>query len=537
MELTKNLSVKMDIIPSSKGIVTCEFEIKRSKKTVKINVDILLYCQNTTYSHMTDMITAGVQSVNTTEKDTIHSLKFTIPEFIDKGRKQSFLIISLGQGEDPYSKVYIENIKVNASPSVANAELQQQVQQQIVQQVQQQIVQQAQKPKVLCQSPADQLLASTITPNARPRTFASAPADPFTQYATQQNINRRNIQIQDVQPRQGTVPQLQQTSIQDNKTQEHFDKIVLVSTWNVKCGIALYTEDLYNEFNKLYPDLFMINPINRGMLQNNIKAKLTHLQHEFGIMPNPPPVEGKVIMTWHTIPRNMENAIRRFESALDIVAHIALCEGAREYIRTAKDVHIVSLGSKLMDNNIKKEDAKKIVGLSHINKPIGFVFGYQSPNKNYARLTNAARSTGIHLVISGSTHCSGYRSNILNNEHVTFLNRYLTDEEIDMFALASDMLLLDYADQDHYSSSSALHRTVGSSRPIICARTKHFGDIREDVDGALKFSNQEELEKCIRNALERKEELGTKALEFAKRTSREEAAKQHIRIYRKYVDI
>ena len=318
-----------------------------------------------------------------------------------------------------------------------------------------------------------------------------------------------------------------------SEIRERHDKIMFVSTWGISCGIAMYTKDLMEDLEKLYPGSFIVRVPDSS---NRLSGKLVHLQHEFGIMPKVPIVGGKVIITWHSITRNIMSTMMLFESILDVVAHIALTEGAREYIRTTKDVHIVSLGSKLMNTeNIKKEDARKSLGIDNIQKPIGFVFGFQSPNKNYARLANAARSTGIHLIISGSTHCSGYRSNLFSNEYVTFLNRHLTDEEIDMFALASDILLFDYVTQDHHSSSSALHRTVGSGRPVVCANTKHFGDIREEADGALKFNSHEELDSCIRRALERKEELGNRALEFAKRTSREEVAKRHMELYRKYV--
>lgn len=326
--------------------------------------------------------------------------------------------------------------------------------------------------------------------------------------------------------------QQQLLPIKDNKIQEHLDKIVFVSTWNTKCGIALYTEDLYNELNKLYPNLFMINPIKCGVLQKNIKAKLTHLQHEFSIIPNPPPIKGKIIMTWHTIPYNIVDTINIFESRLDIVAHIIPCEDARKYMKTSKDVYTVSLGSRLMPK-IKKEDARAILNIENIDIPIGFVFGFQSVSKNYKRLVQIAKKTNMHLIISGSIHDCGYKSNISNNENVTMLDRYLTDAEIDLYSLASDILLFDYVKQEHYSSSSALHRTIGSGRPIICADTMHFSDI----EGVPKFKNQEELKKCIKYALDNPKSLERKSFEFAKRTSRENMAKRHIEIYKKYIDI
>ncbi len=318
----------------------------------------------------------------------------------------------------------------------------------------------------------------------------------------------------------------------DDKIQGQVDKIILVSTWKIKCGIAIYTEDLYNEFNKIYPNLFMVNPFNDGVLQYNIKGKLSHLQHEFGIMKDPPPIEGKVIMTWHTIPYNIADTIKRFESQLDIVAHIIPTDAARKYMRTSKDVYTINLGSKLMPS-IRKEDARALLNIEHIDMPIGFVFGFQSVSKNYDRLIRAAKNTGIHLIISGSIHQCGYDANISNGENITVIGRYLSDSEIDLYSIASDMLLYDYIEQGHYSSSSALHRTVGSGRPVICANTMHFSDI----DGVPKFNSQDELERCIIYALGNQDSLERLSLQYAQDTSRENMAKKHIDVYRKYVDI
>lgn len=331
---------------------------------------------------------------------------------------------------------------------------------------------------------------------------------------------------------------------------EGLDKgdIIIISTWQTMCGIAIYTEDLLRELEKLdngkYKGRFTIKSV--GSLEHKIKNKdgITHLQHEFGIMPKPPKVRGKVIMTFHTIPHDIGSTLKDFESALDIVGYIVPCSGALEYMvgKTKKSLNVVSLGSRLIcDYNvgITKEDARKKLEIPENGidgMPIGFVFGFQSKNKNYERLVQVARNTGIHLLISGSVHSCGYKSDIVNGEHVTILGKHLNDEEIDLYALASDLLLFDYAEQEHYSSSASLHRTVGSGRPVICCDTKHFSHIQERFD-CLKFSTQRELEMCIWHALANKESLGRSALEFAKRTSWENVARQHIEIYGKYTNL
>lgn len=322
-----------------------------------------------------------------------------------------------------------------------------------------------------------------------------------------------------------------QSSQQDDEIQEQTDKIVLISTWGIKCGIATYTGYLLDEFNKIVPDSFIVNPINEKVLKHDIIGKLAHLQHEFGIMPKPPKTDNKVIVTWHSVLKNINDVIKQYESDLDIVAHIVHSEDASDYINSSKDVHVVGHGSMLIPE-IKKDDVRKILNID-IDIPIGFVFGFQSGDKNYVRLLDAAKNTNMHLIISGAVHEKGCMSNIPDYRNVTFLNRYLTETEVSLYALASDILLFDYVGQDHCSVSGAMHRVVGAGRPVICSNIRHFSDI----DIAKKFKDQKELEEAIKDVLEDQESLGKLSLKYAKDTSWENIAKKHIEIYREYVDI
>lgn len=537
MEITKNLPIKLNVAPLPKDIVICKFTTKGSKKAIKINIDTILYCQNPIHNHMQDVITAGVQSINTSKKDTVHSLKFQIPKFIEKDRKQSFLIISLDQGEDPYVKAYVEDIKVDISKPVTQEELSQQ-EQQNVGQSQQFANQQIKKPELSRQSLANQLLASTIIPNARPRTFPSAPVDQFTQYATKHGVNRENIQIQDVQPRHNQacspLSNVEQSSTEQQLT-ENTGKIVFLSTFDIKCGIATYTRHLTDELNKISNDSFTVDPTNKGSLNRKVDGKLIHIQHEFGIIPKLPNTNSKVIITWHTVPSSISRAIDQFESELNVVAHIVHCKDAANYMHTKRDVYVVNHGSAFIQE-ANKENARKILNINDTNMPIGFVFGFQGPNKLYGEIIHAAKSANIRIIISGSPHESAYRASILSGKNVTFLNRFLAEEEIDLYASASDILIFDYTKQDHYSCSGAMHRIIGAGKPVICPDTKHFSDV-VDKENVLKFRNVNELTHCIVTALEDSERLGKAAREYANMTSWENIAKRHMEIYGKYVNV
>lgn len=317
----------------------------------------------------------------------------------------------------------------------------------------------------------------------------------------------------------------------------HDNPIVFVSSWEVNCGIAIYTKGLVNSINKLIPECCTVHPISD---RRPISGRLVHLQNELGIMPHPPnipDVGSKVIITWHTVPLNMEERIAEYEKNLNVVAHIVASKESARCINRS-NVYSIPLGSTMFPI-IRSDHARQILGLDYIeNERIGLMFGLQSPNKNYAELIQAARNTGIHLIISGGRHDIGWKAAIPHTEHVTFLDRYLSEAEVSLYALASDILLFDYVPQPHYSSSSALHRLIAAGKPVICADIKHFSEIT-DKQNCLKFKNGYELEKCIDAALvaETNKKLGDAAREYAEETRWELIAKKHLEIYGKFVSL
>ena len=323
------------------------------------------------------------------------------------------------------------------------------------------------------------------------------------------------------------------------------NKIVLASTWGISCGIATYTKYLLDELDKIVPNLFVIDPIIDGKLKYVDRGKLIHLQHEIGIVPEPPEnIRGKLIVTWHAVSKRTDARIKEYESKYDVVAHIVHSEhmrrsldvskDARRSINKSKHVWAVPHGSTLIPE-MKKEYARMILGIN-INIPIGFVFGFQGKDKNYQRLIDAARNTGIHIIISGAQHKPGNSFNIANDKNVTFINRFIEENEVNLYAQASDILLFDYIGKSHYSVSGALHRIIGARRPVVCPDINHFGDIENGTD-CLKFKDQEELEKCIRHALENTEKFSLAAKNYAEKTSWEKIAKMHMEIYKRYTDI
>jgi glycosyltransferase involved in cell wall biosynthesis len=315
-------------------------------------------------------------------------------------------------------------------------------------------------------------------------------------------------------------------------------KILLVSTWHVKCGIATYTEYLLNSLRKVSnSDLgFDVLPVNDiSSLSQTMSAGIVHLQHEFGIFPKIPEIDGKIIVTWHSIPFSGIS----LNNNMNVDAHIVHTQEAKECLEkcTSKPVYVIKHGSFLYPN-IDKSEARKLLDLNE-NIKIGFIFGFQSRNKKYIETIEAAKDLNLHLLISGATHRSSYRvKDNLKMRKVIFLDRYLSELEVSLYALASDIFIFNYISTPFYSSSGAMHRLIGAGKPVICSDVAHFSEL-EDGKNCLKFKNKEELKACLKQVLndeELSEKLGRAALEYAEETSWDKVAREHVKLYEEIIN-
>jgi glycosyltransferase involved in cell wall biosynthesis len=322
-------------------------------------------------------------------------------------------------------------------------------------------------------------------------------------------------------------------------------KIVFLSTYGIRCGIASYSEYLIRAINYIIPESTFIHKINSRDSKYKIDGDvgLVHVQHEFGIWPyHWPSIKGecKVIATFHTVSdrEKMKDIIKGLEKHYEVVGYIVHSESARANLNTSKEIWTIPHGSMIIPETDKRE-ARRRIGLGELgnDKKIGFVFGFQSGDKHYERLMNAAHNVGIYLLISGAPREDvKIDKSIFKNRKggAFFINRFLNEEEVNLYALASDFLLFDYSAKEHYSVSGAMHRIIGSGRPIICSDIRHFGDIENEVS-CLKFKDSKGLERCIRTVLDNpneEERLGMEARKYADRTSWDNVARKHLEIYK-----
>jgi len=321
-------------------------------------------------------------------------------------------------------------------------------------------------------------------------------------------------------------------------------KIVYLSTWNIKCGIATYTSYLLNNINKLCSEeIAGVFPIVNKDNMYKIERDIVHIQHEFGIMPKRIETNSKVIITFHAVHKNPKYVMKQIENNVNVVGYIAHSKVVKDVLsaNTKKDVYLISHGSEIIkldkQYNTKASIRKALnldkLGITDEDK-CAFAFGFQSGDKNFNSIIEACKNTNIKLIISGAKHECEYTNKLIsyNKKNVIFLNKFLDDTEINMFSSACDLLIFDYVSQKHYSCSGAMHRVIGSGNPVICSRINHFNDIIENKE-CLKFNGQKELELKIKKALENFEEYSKKSLEYSNKTSWENVAKQHLDVYLK----
>ena len=321
----------------------------------------------------------------------------------------------------------------------------------------------------------------------------------------------------------------------DNLIDDSKQDVALVSTWGIQCGIATYTKYLYDAIKKVDAQFPLgIHPISEGI--DDVRGRIVHYQHEYGIIPKVPRSRSKVIITFHSVPQDIGSTLAAYEKQLNVVAYVAHFQESKDIISagTEKDVWLIPHGSKIIpgaNDPAVKEYFRKLIDIPEL--PCAFMFGFQSDNKNYAMVTQACEKAGIKLIISGAVNDHvNYKGNIGCGRDNIVLGRFLSETEVDLYALASDILLFQTNPLEHYSCSGALHRVIGAGRPVICNRVNHYSDLIEGHD-CLKFDGEEELVQKILE-VEQKEELGRKALEYAEKTSWEIVAKKHMEMYQKY---
>jgi len=332
--------------------------------------------------------------------------------------------------------------------------------------------------------------------------------------------------------------------------------ITFVSTWGIDCGIATYTSFL----SKALLSKNLQFQICRNISEINYPTVI-HTQQEFGIFPKADMIvnssSNPKVITWHTVfkePRRIalaESTVAEYAEKVDAAydCHIVHNSLAKTWLMQfcSKPIYVIPHGSVTWPA-IGKKNARNKLGLT-LDDQILFAFGFSADSKGFTELCQTFRRLKqtfprLALIISGAIHAiakeeSGRclaRVKASQSEGITVLGRYLTEDEINLYAEAADILVFNYYGGEGVASASgAVHRVLASGNPIVCSEDSRTLEFQDGVH-CLKYpmgdlaSLESELEVLLTEH-DLAEELGKNAALLAQATSWEVTALRHMQVY------
>ena len=280
-------------------------------------------------------------------------------------------------------------------------------------------------------------------------------------------------------------------------------------------------------------------------------------QHEFGIFPYVDELVGErfksnyKVVTWHTVVREPVGEMLRHYHTLDRYydAHIVHNYLAKKYLSayTNKPIYVIPHGSLLFDP-LPRDKAREMLSLPK-NRKIVFSFGFMAESKGFEEIAEVARRMKDTLfIISGAIHDLLVEHGLqlseklrkIKPDNVIVLGKYLSEEEINRYASASDVLLFNYKTPSFVSSASgAMHRVIAAGKPVVCTYDNRLIELEDGVH-ALKYrqGDVEAMINCLNLVFEDRglaSTLGENARRLAEKTSWRKVAKMHFDVYGKIV--
>ena len=302
-------------------------------------------------------------------------------------------------------------------------------------------------------------------------------------------------------------------------------------------------------------------------------SDIVHIQHEFAIF-NPDnrflslleelKKKTKIVLTLHTIHTNksndwniedisMEQYNLRMSQLVDaiIVHQVSMKEELIRQNVTEKLIHIIPHGTEIL-KRVNKTEAMKKLGLPENGKII-LSFGFFGKYKNKELIIKALPEV-LKKVPNAYIFFSGYirdwvqedfESRKLYEEkakelgvrdHVVFAKKYVLDNELYLVFNSSDTVVFPYF-QTWYSGSGGLHLAIGSFKPIVVSQIPKFEEVGRYISDSLVFNHNDssKLAKILIKLLvdnNFRESITNKVKSYALKTSWEEIAKTHIRLYK-----
>lgn len=374
--------------------------------------------------------------------------------------------------------------------------------------------------------------------------------------------------------------------------------IINIGTYPPKqCGIATFSNDLRNSllthdnavaavavsddsFDYHYPSEVVFN-IKQNYKQDYMKAAafinasssidLVILQHEYGIyggrdgeyvLELAKLMHKPFVLITHTVlpqPSKRQKQILH-ELCLRATGIVCMTEGSRDllinlYEAPSELLRVIAHGVPDFQKN-PPEELKKKYGFE--GRKIISTFGLIGPGKGLelgirAVAELAGKYPDLNYLILGQTHPmlqryegEKYRLMLLNlvdklelNNHVGFVNKYLSTEELGDYLYMTDIYLSPYPNRDQ-AVSGTLAFAIGCGRPIVSTAYAYAKEVLRDGRGLLSREPDPEsiahLLECILTNQELTEYLQHKAYELGKTWTWNNIGKEYTGFFRQILN-
>ncbi|HID42427.1 MAG TPA: glycosyltransferase [Archaeoglobaceae archaeon] len=363
-------------------------------------------------------------------------------------------------------------------------------------------------------------------------------------------------------------------------------RIALVSTYGVKCGIATYTEHLAREITgdndvvifaedcinngqqNFNTDLKFVRCFNRNSKDTrliealrNFKPDVVHIQHEYGIFKDLTDLlekvrhnfRGRTVMTLHTV--NVANGFDLHNCSDYFIVHKELAKTHLEMTEKVKPefLRMIPHGTLIVPHK-PAEFARKKLGLP-VDSKIVLSHAFFERRKNIDKIIKAVSDlkseTPIYYIHIGDIHphisekngeiyyreCLRLIKELDIERHVRFLRSFVPDEELFYYLNACDVIVtLENENYPKISASGIMHTVAG--KPVIASNVTNFTEFPDNSFYKIDI-NVESLKDAIREILsnpELSEELVRNLLQYARETSWDKVAKEHLKLYTKCIE-
>lgn len=302
---------------------------------------------------------------------------------------------------------------------------------------------------------------------------------------------------------------------------------------------------------------------------NDSQIDFVNVQHEYGIFGGRhgeyllaflKGVHKPVVTTMHTVlpdppphVREVTNEIIAHSKAVVVMAQAAKVILAKDYRVERDKIHYVPHGVA----SIKRRQGLRRLSKHRLGMDghrILATFGLISPNKGLEYAIKALpqiiedHPKTIYLVL-GETHPKvrmrygeSYRQRLLTlsrvvrvRDHVRFIDRYLTPEELTHYLLATDVYLMPYLNP-HQIASSTLAHAVGVGKAVIATPFVYAKEVLADGRGVLvDFRDSAAIARAVCTLLSDRDlllETERCAYEHTRGWVWSKAARQYLKVFR-----